>query len=305
MKKLIFGAFLSTLFVLFSCSEDSAPAEENSNTGSMAATIDGSSWSSINGGAIANLIEVGFGGDSQKALQIVGTASNMSAFTINIPMVELSLGSQTFSGEDTEGTLGYITSNMSDIYTSQHVSGNFTINITTLDLVNGKMSGTFSGKLYDQDDTVMNITGGTFTDVTIFSTDFYSNGTISLKRNSGQIFTMDSTADDGKFITLIQSDADNKLTINGTNSTLTSDFGIYSLNIPTNIAVGTYTLTNDGTYAAGIGNSEGQPEFTTTSGSLTISSHNGTNLVGTFNFTANNGSQTVTISNGSFNITHK
>ncbi|SEP55161.1 hypothetical protein [Flavobacterium urocaniciphilum] len=304
MKKLIFGALLSTLFMLFSCGGDDNNETENVLTGSMSATINGSSWSSTNGGAIANVMTVGFGGDSQKSLQIIGIASNTSSFTMNIPIENLAVGSKTFSGDFAEGTLGYISSNQMDVFTSQHTSGNFTVNITTLNLETGKMSGTFSGTLYDDNDVSMSITNGVFTDVVFLSTDYYSNGSMSLKRNSGQVFTMDAFNEDGKFITIMENSGDNSIAIMGNNANLTSDFGIYSLNFPKNIAAGTYALTYDGTYNAGISNSNSQAEFTNVSGSLTITSHTGNTIVGTFSYSANNGSQTVNISNGSFSITH-
>mgnify|MGYP003451287688 FL=1 len=150
----------------------------------------------------------------------------------------------------------------------------------------------------------MNVTNGSFNDVTIFSTDFFSNGSMSLKRNGGTLFTMDGTGDDGKYLSITQSNPNNSISLFGNNSTITSDFGIYNINFPKDVTTGTYTLTNTGTYSAGLGNSDSEPEYTVTGGSLTITSHTGNNVVGTFNYTANNGVQTVTISNGSFNITH-
>ena len=304
MKKLIFGALLSTLFVLFSCSEDSTTEPETTTGGTMSATVNGNAWNSITGAAIANVLDVDFDGESQKALQIIGTSTNFSSFTINLPITELSLGSQTFTGDSANGILSYFNGS-SNLYTSEHTNGEFTINITTLNLADGKMSGTFSGKLYDDTDVLLNITNGAFNNISIFSTSFYSIGTMSLKRNSGQVFTMDASNADGKSIMIIQSNANNSISITGNNTTLTNDFGIYDINFPIDVATGTYTLTNNGMYSAGLGNSDSEPEYTITGGSLTITSHNGNNVAGTFNYTANNGVQTVTISNGNFSITHK
>lgn len=304
MKKLIYGTLLSTLFVLFSCSEDST-SESNNSTASMSASINGTAWNSLTGAAIANVTEVDFDGETKKALQIIGTAQNFSTFTISLPIEELSVGSQTFSGALPNGILNYINGTTNPtFYNSDNVNGEFTINITSLNLTSGKMSGTFSGKLYDDMDALLNITNGAFNNVSIFSTDFYSNGSMSLKRNSGSVFTMDATNDDGKYLTISQSSADNSISIFGNNSTLTTDFGIYNINFPKNVTAGTYTLTNSGTYSAGLGNTDSEPEYSITGGSLTITSHTGNTVVGTFNYTANNGVQTVTISNGNFSITH-
>ncbi len=304
MKKLIFGAFLSTLFVLFSCSDGTTTTEPEIPSGSMTATVNGVAWNSIPGAAIASVVDNSIGGDEVKALQIIGTAPNFSTLTISVPITELSVGSQTFSGEFAEGLATYVNETHTGIYTSQHLSGSFTINITALNIAAGKMSGTFSAQLYDDSDVALNITNGAFTDITIYSTDFYSNGTMSLKRNTGSIFTMDASNEDGKFVTITQSNTNNSISVFGNNTTLTSDFGIYNLNFPKNVAAGTYTLTNSGTYSAGLGNSDSEPEYSVTGGSLTISSHTGNTVTGTFNYTANNGVQTVSISNGSFSITH-
>lgn len=302
MKKLIFGTLLSTLFVLFSCSEDSTPAQESSSNGSMSASVNGSAWNSINGAVVASIIEGSSGDDFDKMLQIVGTASNFSSFTISLPINELSTGSQTFTGEFADGMLAYVSG--TSMSTSQHTSGSFTVNITNLNLTSGLVSGTFSGVLYDDNDVSMNITNGSFSNVSIFSTDFFSNGSMSLKRNGGQIFTMDGSNEDGKFVTITQSTPNNSVSVFGNNATIGNDFGIYNINFPKNVAAGTYTLTNSGTYSAGLGNSDSEPEYNITGGSLTITSHNGNNVIGTFNYTANNGVQTVTITNGAFNITH-
>lgn len=306
MKKIILSTIFSTLLMLTSCSEDSAPAAQNPavSGATMSATVNGTAWNSIPGAALASVIENGIGGNNGKSLQIVGTSPNFSTLSISVPIQQLSIGSQTFSGDFADGTSVYINETQTGIYTSQHLNGSFTLNITALNLAEGKMSGTFSAQLYDDNDVALNITNGSFTDITIFSTEFYSNGSMSLKRNSGSVFTMDATTEDGKFVTITQSNANNSISIFGNNTTLSNDFGIYNINFPKNVAAGTYTLTNSGTYSAGLGNSNSEPEYSVTGGSLTISSHTGNTVTGTFNYTANNGVQTVTISNGSFSITH-
>jgi len=306
MKKIILSTIFSTLLMLTSCSEDSAPAAQNPVIpgATMTATVNGTAWSSIPGAALASVIDNGMGGSNEKALQIVGTSPNFSTLSISVPIQQLSVGSQTFSGDFADGTAAYINETQTGIYTSQHLNGSFTLNITALNLAEGKMSGTFSAQLYDDNDVALNITNGSFTDITIFSTEFYSNGSMSLKRNSGSVFTMDATTEDGKFVTITQSNANNSISIFGNNTTLSNDFGIYNINFPKNVTTGTYTLTNSGTYSAGLGNSNSEPEYSVTGGSLTISSHTGNTVTGTFNYTANNGVQTVTISNGSFSITH-
>lgn len=307
MKKLIFSTLLSTLFVLFSCSSEESlpePTPTPTNGATMSATVNGNAWNSMTGVVIANVMEGDSGADFDKYLQIIGSSQSFTNLSINIPIQELSLGTQTFSGEFADGFLGYIGG--TDIYTSNHVSGSFTVNITAINLTSGILSGTFSGTLYNDNDVAMTVTNGAFNNVSFFSTNMFSNGSMSLKRNGGTLFTMDTGAEDGKYLTLTQSNANNSISLFGNNATITdtANLGIYNINFPKDVAAGTYTLTNSGTYSAGLGNSDSEPEYTVTGGSLTITSHNGNTVVGTFNYTANNGIQTVTISNGSFSITH-
>ncbi|WP_250598479.1 DUF6252 family protein [Flavobacterium amniphilum] len=102
-----------------------------------------------------------------------------------------------------------------------------------------------------------------------------------------------------------QNSDSNGINLLGNNLNVSSDFGIYKISFPKNVTPGTYDLTANSDFGAGIPNADNHAEFDLTSGSLTITSHNGNNIVGTFNFTVNNGSETITITNGSFDITHK
>jgi uncharacterized protein DUF6252 len=301
MKRFLALALMTLTTMFYSCSSDSDNSSLSS--GSMSAKIDGQSWSSQL--TAASITEIGFDGGGM-ALQILGTKTNNSSFTMVIPLTSLSVGSHTYSGFAAEGSLGYFTPAF-DMYSSDEDQGTFTVNITDIDLDAGKISGTFSGTLVSFDEaTSVSITEGKFTDVTMVSQSFYSNGTMSLSRNGGAGFEMDEVQDDGKYLILSENSMDNNLTMYGYNANLlTTDYGIYMLTIPLDAAPGTYSLTNNSDFKAALGSNENAPEYEITAGSITIISHNNKNMVGTFNFTANNGVSTVNITNGSFDVTHK
>lgn len=286
---------------MISCSSDSS-SDQPANA-SMTATVDGQSWASINGGAIANLNSVTVDGEEVLMLQIVGTRMDFSIVSMQFPVTNLAEGTYTFSNSDAMMT--YSTAGGSSLYTTAEPSGTFTITITDLDVAAGTLSGTFSGTLVNtMDSTTINVTNGTINTVSIMSSAMYSNGTMSLSKNGGAAFTMDDSDSDGKYIMIMENSASNTLSLNGYNANLTADFGLYNLTFPKDVTPGTYNLMTETDFSAGIGNAEGEAEYNLTSGTVTVTSHNGTNVAGTFSFTASNGTQTVTITNGTFNVTH-
>lgn len=300
MKKILALSLLALTTMFTSCSSDSDGG--SSSLGSMSAKIDGQSWSTNLTAASITDIDIDGGG---KALQILGTKADQTAFTIVIPITNLSVGSHTYSGFDAAGSLSYI-SPAFELYDSAEDQGSFTVNITDVDLEAGKISGTFSGTLVDFDETTtISITEGKFTDVTMISSSFYTDGTMTLTKNGGTPFEMDENDEDGKYLLLSQTSVDNSLMMIGYNATLTSDFGIYSVSVPLNVTPGTYSLIDDEGFKADLANDDNSPEYQITSGTVTVTSHNNKNLVGTFSFTANNGNSTVNITNGAFDVTHK
>jgi hypothetical protein len=241
-----------------------------------------------------------------RIVQIIGLASNNSGITMKIPLSDLTLGIHTYSGDSSEGFLNYISPSTQSGFSSQEVNGNFTINITSLDLIEGKMAGTFSAKLVAFSSAeIINLTEGSFNNMSIITNSFYSNGFMSLKRDGGSLITMDNNSNDGNFNTISQNSAANFIVLTGYSSTTTTPLELYSLKMPLNAAAGSYNLLNNTNYSAALGNSSNQAEFNLTSGSMTITSHDGNNIKGTFSYTVNNGTTTATITNGSFDITHK
>lgn len=286
----------------FSCSknniEDLIPS-----SASVSATISGEPWASINGGAIANLSTTTVGSTTVKSLQITGLKLDQSSLMIEIPMDNLVIGTYTFSGTSSDGFLVYSAAGGTNIFSSMENGGAFTITISALNITDGTLSGTFSGTLIGMNGASKTITNGVIDSVAIISSEMYSNGTMSLSRNGATAFTMGGSQSNANYVMLTESTTNNSLSIMGYNTALGVNFGVYDLTLPKNSTTGTYNLTNTG-FSAGISNANNQPEYHLVSGSITVQSHNGNNIVGSFNYTVSNGSQQVTITNGSFNVTH-
>ncbi|UGS22846.1 DUF6252 family protein [Flavobacterium channae] len=295
MKKIL--SLIACFVLLQSCSDDSE--SNDSLTGSITATIDGQNWrSNIAIGAIQS---ANFSGINGSILQILGTTSNSSTLAINIPLQNLAPGTYTFNGYDATGSLSY--TSMTDLYSSDETDGTFTFTISSYNSDNGTISGTFSGTLIGFDSpTPMSVTNGTFNNISIVSQQLYSNGNMSLKLNSGTVFNMDADSSDNLFLIIQQVDEANKIVVYGNNTNPGADYGIYSIMIPKNATVGSHAIDGNN-YDAGFNNNS-NITYTTTGGTINITSHNGNTIVGTFNFTANGNSQTMTISQGNFSITY-
>ncbi|WP_313806827.1 hypothetical protein [Flavobacterium sp.] len=289
---------LSTFFA--SCSSD----ESNPNQvldASITATVDGQSWSSMPGGATSVLSGFGMFGENQTIFNITGFKMDMTTLNMMIPASDLNEGTFNY---DENSTANLSFSNEVNSFSSSEPGGSFSLTITSLNLDTGTISGTFSGTLIDFEGNSISVTNGEINNVQIMTTNYYSNGTMSLSRNGGASFTMDSNADDSKLITIMENSETNQVMVNGNNGTLTSDAGLYVIAFPKNVTPGTYNLATDTGFTAGLGNSDSEPEYNLTSGSITITSHSGNTVSGTFSYTVNNGVQTVNITNGSFSITH-
>lgn len=305
IKKITGLLSLVLISMTFACSSDSdSPDNNQTPSASITATVDGQSWTSMTGGAIANVNQINVMEGPRTVLQIIGTKMDMSSIAIQFPIDNVAVGTYTFDNEEI-GLLTYTTAGNGNAYTSFEETGTFTVSITAVNTTARTISGTFSGTLVDfESDSSITISNGVFNSVSYMNTGLYSNGTMSLSRNGGAAFTMDSDQSDAKYLMINQNSMTQMVSLMGYNSSLTSDAGVYNLNLPETAAVGTYDLTADEGFSAGLGNSENEAEYSITSGTVTVTSHNGDNLVGTFSFTASNGTNTVTISNGSFNITH-
>jgi hypothetical protein len=302
MKKILTLVAICLFAAFYSCSSD-GDGGSSSGTGQITAKIDGTPWASMTGGAVASVTQVDADNMSGMVLQIVGMKMDQSSISLQFPITTLAVGTYTFSGFDSEGLVSYLTPAFDD-YNSDEDGGNFTLEITDVNLDSGKISGTFSGTLVDFDGTgTVSITDGHINNVLIVGSSFYSNGTMTMTRNGGSPFTMDDNQDDGKYLMLSENTAVNELNLIGYNMTVTTDSGVYGVTFPKDIDPGTYDIEEGTDYEAAVGTDDDHEYHAT--GTLTITSHNGNNVIGTFSFNATGaGLPNVTVTNGSFNVTH-
>lgn len=290
--------FLSIFSLLLSsCSSDSSDEPAN---GGITASINGAEW--VSDVAVANVASVDVGPDSGTALQIVGTKLDMSVITIQLPVTSLSEGNSNYDS-DSNAMMTYVPANSDELYTSLETGAQFSLNITDLNLAGGTLSGTFNATLKSFSGETVTITNGTINAILIVGTQLYSNGTMSLSRNGGAAFTMDNDSSDSKYLLISENSLDNSVGVTGYNGTLTAEFGAYHIQFPKTVTPGTYNLVTSTGFAADFATNNGT-EYNVTSGTLTVTSHNGNTVVGTFSFNATNGTQTLNITNGNFSITH-
>jgi hypothetical protein len=297
MKNVFF--FLSIFSLLLtSCSSDSDSNEPEN--GGITASINGAQWTSDV--AVANVASVDTGVSEGTALQIVGTKLDMSVITIQLPVTSLSEGNSNYDS-DSNAMMTYVPANSDELFTSLETGAQFSLNITDLNLTGGTLSGTFNATLKSFSGETVTITNGTINAILIVGTQLYSNGTMSLSRNGSAAFTMDNDSSDSKYLLISENTLDNSVGVTGYNGTLTSDFGAYYIQFPKTVTPGTYNLVTSTGFAADYA-SDNQTDYNVTSGTLTVTSHNGNTVVGTFSFNATNGSQSTSITNGNFSITH-
>lgn len=306
MKLIKFSIVLATFvsLVISSCSKSSTddPALSDSQS-SISATIAGQAWASIPNGAIASINQSSFIGPQMSFIQIAGFSLDQKNLSIQFPFSTIGVGTYNFTSSS-DGALVYSTApTFAGLYTSNQGTGNLTLTITSFNLSSGIINGTFSGKVFNQSGASLIITNGIIANVKIITSGFYSNGSMSLKLNSGNLFTMDNDNTDGKFLMIGQNSFNNDLILYGYNTNLGNDFGIYVAKIPKNASAGTYNVVTNADYNLGIGKRDGEAAYNVTSGSITITSNMSKNIVGTFNFIANNGVTTKTVTNGSINFT--
>ncbi len=303
-KSLILIAVCS-IFLTTSCSKSAADADPVVQSQSnMSATIAGVSWASIPDTAIASINQSSFGGQQMSLIQIAGFSLDQKNLSIQFPLTSIGVGTYNFTSSSDGGLVYSSSPTANGLYTSNNGTGSCTLNITNFDIVTGRLSGNFSGTVFNQNGSSLIITNGLINNVKIISSGFYSNGTMSLKLNNGSLLTMDSDSSDGKFLMISQNSVNNDLALFGYNSNLTAtDAGVYFVQVPKNAVAGTYNVINNANYKVGIGNKNNEPAYTVSIGSITITSNVNKNIVGTFNYTASNGVAIKTVSSGSLNFT--
>jgi len=254
-------------------------------------------------GAVASVMQMDTGDGIGMVLQIVGTKMDGSAVTMQFPISSLQPGTYTFSGMESDGLISYMSA--SQMYDSSGDGGTFTLDITEFDLSSGRLSGIFSGTLTDfmGGSSSVSVTEGHINHVLLIGSSFHSGGEMSVSRNGGTAFTMDDDQDDAKYMLISENTVNDAVSLIGYNQNLGSDYGIYTLTFPNDVTPGTYDLEDGGIYSGNIGNSDSEPEYHLTSGSMTVTSHSGNHVVGTFHYNVSNGVHNVAVSNGTFDVT--
>ncbi|WP_026705560.1 DUF6252 family protein [Flavobacterium soli] len=303
MIKKITGLLAVILFTTFqSCSSDDS-GENTTPSATISANIDGQAWQSLSGGAAASVTTVDMDGVSTMVLQIIAAKMDQSSVTLQFPISNLSTGTYTFEG-DMPGSMSYIPSLSSfNMFSSAEDGGSFTVTLTEVNTAEGTISGTFSGTLVDfMGSQTIEVTNGVIENVSLESANLYSNGSMSLSKNGGGVFTINAGDDNGNALWILENSMDNSIAVTGYQTALNNDFGIYRIELPKDVEPGTYSLTDSGFDASYVGNDDN--EYALTQGSITVVSHNGNTIVATFNYTASYNGTNVTITQGSLEFEH-
>jgi hypothetical protein len=275
-----------------------------SSTGTFTAKINGGAWQAAS--------------DKQSATIIAGVI-NVTGISSNGQMIAIStmgdtVGTYELSNVPTEsGACDYqpdyktpaknFTSNSSD----DPANANGKLIITKIDTVNKIITGTFVAKVFNfMDGTSYNVTEGAFN--LTYSTSIATNSGGSTSTGSNYLkATIDGTAWQAPSVTAF--DVQGNIMINGTTTDISKTIGI---TVPDNIAVGTYTFSQFGTYMAlyNVGTSiTNIVSYASASGTLKITEHNTSTkkITGTFDF---NGQTLLTtdskqITAGSFSVTYQ
>ena len=177
-------------------------------------------------------------------------------------------------------------------------SGHLTI--TSIDTTNKRINGTFAFNAWRAtDNTFKNITAGEFENVTYTTTiNSTGNNTFTIKIDN---VTFTPAVITGTYVQMM-----NNIMINAADNVGSKAVG---LTVPSTVTPGTYNLAPFGTYS-GQYNPNAQEFNASTSGTITISSHNVStkNIVGTCSFIAEplgGGPPTYNLTAGAFNITYQ
>ena len=276
MRLLLSALFIiSGILLLQSCQKEINFATGNpSVTGEFKAKIDGTPWTAnkISGASrFSGLINLTGVSLDKKTLTITLTDSGVHRYILD----DMSMNAAA-----------YIDSNLTDPSAFTTNQGTLPgqaggeVNITSIDTVNKKMSGTFSFKVYRQSDGLQrDFTEGTFTNISY---------AISLPPAS-TTDTFRVKIDGVQWIppSILSAAAGPSIAINGNNLTVSKTVAIIC---PVTIIPGTYTLDFFSGTHIGVYNPDADPTHSraSTSGTLTILEHNPATkrIRGTFNFHA-------------------
>lgn len=276
--KQFMGLAVAAIIVLTSCQSELSFDDNSGNvgqlTGDFRATINGTQW-------VANTLSTG--ARMNGIINLTGRSNDGKTLTITLKdsgVHQYTLAQQTLSAaayiDSASGNNISFTSNASD---DPSLAGG-SVNVTSIDTVNKRMSGTFSFRVFrPTDSTSVNITLGSFTNIS------YSTSLTPVNNTDTLYVTVDDTLYNATLVGGVA--AFGRINITGTNSTNTQSLGI---SIPDTTTVGTYTLSSiiNQTYYGGWNNTTSSETLESSVGSVTITLHNiaTKRIRGTFNFTA-------------------
>ncbi len=282
--------FLGTLLLIFSCLQQETLVPSNTNT-EMFCKVNGEQWISV--------VPLAFVTNNHLLISAVSLDDEL----INLSISNAAEGSYSLnpnlanviSYEDTgdDATLAFA----SNENTSNTNYG--TVVITTNDLVNQTISGTFEAEVHrSSDGAIRTITEGSFNNLAYSDVLFPTATLLSATIDSTSIFQ-------ATFIT--DSTALGQLFINGTDSSRNK---IIELILPQDIAIGVYDLgMPDSTDYAARYNLDNSTPMPADSGKILITEHQIIDkyIKGIFNFSASEagGTNTSSITNGSFELTYE
>lgn len=277
MQKLFLSLFFITgIMIFYSCQKEVDYALDNNNnvTGDFRAKIEGTQWVA-NKAAIASrmagVINITGLGTDRKLLTITLTDSGVHRYILS---------------DNTMNAAAYVDSSLPNTFAFTTNQGAYPteaggeVEITSIDPVNKKISGTFSFKVFRQMDGLQRtITEGSFTNISYQTTLPPSNATDTFQvKIGGNSWTPN---------TIAAVSAQGFLAVTGTDATAVKSVGLL---MPPTITPGAYTLDFFGATYIGQYNPDNDPNHSqaSTSGTLTILSHNPTTkrIRGTFNFHA-------------------
>ena len=285
-KCFLYGLMVLTgISVFSSCQKEVDPsiiANPNlpTTTGNLKAKIDGTQWvanSAESASRMLGLINIGGRSTDRKYLTITLTDSGVHNYTLD---------------NNSMNAAAYVDSSLSNVFsftTNQGINpgdaGGF-VNITSIDVANKRISGTFSFRVFRQmDGAQRTLTEGSFTNLPYTTTLPPGNATDTFKVKIAGTLWVPPTVLGSK--TPAVPPLTSQIVVTGTSTDGTKSVGLF---MPDGIAPGSYTFNLFGATYIGLYNPDTDPSHSqgSMSGTLTILSHNTTTrrIRGNFNFHA-------------------
>ena len=307
IKRLLYSLIILTGVLVFnSCQKEVDPSiiatpPPPGATGNLKAKIDGTQWvaNSYEGAArMLGLINIGGRSTDRKYLSITLTDSGVHNYTLD----NMSLNAASYIDSSLANAVNFTTNQG----LGPGDAGGF-VNITSIDVPNKRISGTFSFRVFRQmDGAQRTLTEGSFTNLPYVTTLPPSNSTDTFKVKIAGTLWVPPVILGSK--TPAAPPLTSQIVVTGTSADATKSVGIF---MPDGITPGTYTFDLFGATYIGLYNPDTDPNHSqgSMSGTLTILSHNTTTrrIRGNFNFHAEallNPSLNTELTEGYFSVTY-